>query len=113
MIVKNIEEAAKKYAFDKYASTDDEVEDTYTEELQMAFEAGINWFLGNLWHDVSEIPERNNDVCLEMIGYEQIKFYGVIGSGQVASEAWVGFCKDSKITRWLYIDDLLKGANNG
>ena len=39
---KKIEEAARKYAFNKYDSTDDEVEDTYTEELQMAFEAGIN-----------------------------------------------------------------------
>lgn len=111
---KKIEEAARKYAFNKYDSTDDKVEDTYTEELQMAFETGIDWFLDSLWHDASEEPERNKDVCLEMIGYEQNKFYGVIDSSQVDSEDWDEFCKgDQEIIRWFYIDDLVKGANNG
>lgn len=64
---KKIGEAARKYAFNKYDSTDDEVVDTYTEELQMAFEAGIEWFLDNLWHDVSEEPKRDGRIFVEKI----------------------------------------------
>lgn len=56
---KKIDEAARKYALNKYESTDDEVVDIYTEELQMAFEAGINWFLDNLWRDARKKPERD------------------------------------------------------
>lgn len=104
---KKIEEAARNYAFDKYDSTDDEVEDTYTEELQMSFEAGINWFLDNLWHDASEEPKYYRPLL-----YEHRSGRYFVFANQMSYCSWRDRREIHGITRWLYIDDLLKGGNN-
>lgn len=101
---KKIEEAASKYAFNKYDSTDDEVEDTYTEELQMAFEAGINWFLDKLWHNASEEPKTFKRLIAkchsDRVKYEDMMFLGTI--------SWNEKVKNQGIINWLYIDDLFQ-----
>lgn len=108
---KKIEEAARKYAFNKYDTTDDEVKDTYTEELQMAFEAGINWFLDNLWHDANEEPKRDGRIFVEKT-YNGEKRY-TDDNRETLYSSWQYKVSRENITRWLYIEDLLKGGNNG
>lgn len=112
---KKIEEAARKYAFNKYDSTDDEIEDTYTEELQMAFEAGINWFLDNLWHRYDEVPRndysqvvliRGNNQALPTILDMNDLMDNSEGEGDYEC-LWKGIVKTHQIKKWFYIDDLL------
>ena len=118
---KKIEEAARKYAFNKYDPTDDEIEDTYTIELQMAFEAGINWFLNNLWHRYDEVPRndysqvvliRGNNQALPTILDMNDLMDNSEGEGDYEC-LWKGIVKTHQIKKWFYIEDLLKGANNG
>ena len=118
---KKIEEAARKYAFNKYDSTDDEVEDTYTEELQMAFEAGINWFLDNLWHGFDEVPRndysqvvliRGNNQALPTILDMNDLMDNSEGEGDYEC-LWKGIVKTHQIRKWFYIEDLLEEANYG
>lgn len=116
---KKIEEAARKYAFNKYDSTDDEIEDTYTIELQMAFEAGINWFLNNLWHRYDEVPRndysqvaliRGNNQALPTILDMNDLMDNSEGEGDYEC-LWKGIVKTHQIKKWFYIEDLLKGAS--
>ena len=118
---KKIEEAARKYAFNKYDSTDDEIEDTYTIELQMAFEAGINWFLNNLWHRYDEVPRndysqvvliRGNNQALPTILDMNDLMDNSKGEGDY-ERLWKGIVKTHQIKKWFYIEDLLKEANYG
>lgn len=117
---KKIEEAARKYAFNKYDSTDDEIEDTYTEELQMAFEAGINRFLNNLWHRYDEVPRNDYSQVILIMGNNQA-FPIILDMNDLINSGWKGdyqciwkdIVKTHQIKKWFYIDDLLKGANNG
>ena len=118
---KKIEEAARKYAFNKYDSTDDEIEDTYTIELQMAFEAGINWFLNNLWHRYDEVPRndysqvvliRGNNQALPTILDMNDLMDNSEGEGDYEC-LWKGIVKTHQIKKWFYIEDLLKEANYG
>lgn len=108
---KKIEEAARKYAFNKYDSTDDEIEG-YTIELQMAFEEGINWFLDNLWHDASEEPEIPNEetyvACL--VKYKnkstELCIYWLTDGWTCNTMCHRAFMEN--FDSWLYINDLLK-----
>lgn len=118
---KKIEEAARKYAFNKYDSTDDEVEDTYTEELQMAFEAGIDWFLDNLWHRYNEVP-RNDYSQVVLIGGNNQALPTILDMNDLMDNSegegdyeclWKGIVKTHHIKKWFYIEDLLKGGING
>lgn len=115
---KKIEEAARKYAFNKYDSTDDEVEDTYTEELQMAFEAGIDWFLDNLWHRYNEVP-RNDYSQVVLIGGNNQALPTILDMNDLMDNSegegdyeclWKGIVKTHQIKKWFYIEDLQKGG---
>lgn len=117
---KKIEEAARKYAFDKYDSTDDKVEDTYTEELQMAFEAGISWFLDNLWHRYNEVP-RNDYSQVVLIGGNNQALPTILDMNDLMDSSegegdyeclWKGIVKTHQVKKWFYIEDLLKGVSN-
>ena len=118
---KKIEEAARKYAFNKYDSTDDEIEDTYTEELQMAFEAGINWFLDNLWHRYDEVPRNDYSQVVLISGNNQalptiLDMNDLMDNSEGEGDyecLLKGIVKTHQIKKWFYIEDLLKGVNNG
>ena len=80
-----------------------------------AFKAGINWFLDNLWHDASEEPKEDRLVLTDT--------QSIANKGHICWQAvkltpngfihnWSNYAKATKITRWLYIEDLLKGASN-
>ena len=68
-----------------------------------AFEQGAKWaideFLKDLWHPVSEKPERNTPYLVQIKDCIFETFYD--------STEWKIFVEGCNITRWLYIDDLL------
>lgn len=118
---KKIEAAAKHYAEENSMSIEDQMGDMYDgiEELSDAYKAGANWaineFLKDLWHPASEEPERDRDILLEYenghpsdarmrLPYQYENIYS-----DLCEKYWSVMVKIEKITRWLYIDDLLKG----
>lgn len=103
---KKIEEAAKKHFDNIVLNTE-----LYQGDIVGAFKAGINWFLGNLWHDASEEPDK--DRTYSHILYEIDGGYDLNGFKTKMipiGESWASFIKHEYITRWLYIEDLLKGG---
>lgn len=108
---KKIEEAAKVVVEKEYAKDIPIIKGTF----KNGFNTGINWFLDNLWHDASEEPERDRDILLEYenghpsdarmrLPYQYENIYS-----DLCEKYWSVMVKIEKITRWLYIDDLLKG----
>lgn len=78
----------------------------------------INEFLKDLWHPASEEPERDRDILLEYenghpsdarmrLPYQYENIYS-----DLCKKYWSVMVKIEKITRWLYIDDLLKGRRH-
>lgn len=65
------------------------------------FKAGINWFLDNLWHDASEVPEAKAILIEYKDGYH---FTADEDSVEIIS------LDMGDIARWLYIEDLMKGG---
>lgn len=94
---KKIEEAAKSLRKD----FNDDVTQGFL--VEFGFEKGAKWaideFLKDLWHPVSEKPERNTTYLVQIKDCIFETFYD--------SAEWKIFVKGCNITRWLYIDDLL------
>lgn len=106
---KKKEEVAKVVVEKEYAKDIPIIKGTF----KNGFNTGINWFLDNLWHDVSEEPERDRDILLEYenghpsdvrkrLPYQYENIYS-----SLCEKYWSAMVKIEKITRWLYIDDLL------
>ena len=107
MIDKKIEEAAKEYAKSQF--------DNYDIHASTAgFIAGINWFLDNLWHDASEEPKRDTENITFLVvecndrSYRRFQIVKLLYDGGYEDIVYM-----LEVTRWLYLDDLLKGGNNG
>ena len=70
-----------------------------------AFRKGANWamneFLENLWHPVSEQPNKARVFLYKTI----FKGYGL--NKIIDGNEWKYIIKYQKATQWLYIDDLL------
>lgn len=77
------------------------------EQAEIAFKSGINWFLDNLWHDASEEPKENVDILYEYWFDNSKKFCRM--DIHKPSYSWQEKIINNRITRWLYIDDLMKG----
>lgn len=93
---KKIEEAAKDYASKRPIIINC--------GARIGFEAGINWFLDNLWHDASEEPPYYKKVLVDFKHKcpRLESFNGLCDYDRM--------CKALEITRWLDIADLLKGG---
>lgn len=113
-----VEKAAKYYAEENSMSIEEQMGDTYDgiEELSDAYKAGAKWaineFLEDLWHETDEKPVPiigcNNSVLVELNEtrkpitlwkreclYENISKHG-----------------NRFVSRWLDVNDLLKGSEN-
>jgi hypothetical protein len=102
---KKIEEAANKIC--DYGSI-------YDSEYRIdGFKKGANWaineFLKSLWHPASEEPKDKSAILLRYTG----SMFKWTSLDEVDADDWKQTVKELSITRWLYIDDLLKGGNNG
>lgn len=113
---KKIEEAIEDYV--KYSSVEDEYPGTEGKAFKAGAEWAINKFLKDLWHPASEKPAiKQGECCVTCL----VKFKN--GSTELCvyfrnPEGWE--CRDMSpkdfkrnFKEWLYIDDLLKGGNNG
>lgn len=72
------------------------------------FKSGINWFLDNLWHDASEEPKDKSAILFRYTG-SMCKMCKWASLNEVYADSWEQTVKELSITRWLYIDDFLKG----
>lgn len=106
---KKIEEAKRAFIADKKILGVISIID-----LSCGFKEGAQWaineFLKNLWHPASEEPKhdkqityvwRNGIAKTIILNEEADKF------NRTPSQIWHNICKNYKVARWLYIDDLL------
>lgn len=104
---KKIEEAARDYINKKNGYFVKYDEDPCV-AIELAYKEGAKWaineFLKDLWHPASEEPNDRDDKLL--IEFEdcyslttRISLYRAVN--------WQYFIEKAKITRWLYLDDLL------
>lgn len=78
------------------------------------FEEGAKWaineFLKDLWHPADEEPKKNRIVLTDtqsIIDKGRICWLTVKLTENGFVRNWSNYAKVTKITRWLYIDDLL------
>lgn len=78
------------------------------------FKDGAKWaileFLKDLWHSIEEEPKYNKQITYVwengitktiILNEEADKF------NRTPSQIWHNICKNYKVARWLYVDDLL------
>ena len=78
-----------------------------------AFRKGANWaineFLNDLWHPAIEEPKKNRLVLTDIrsiMGKDYICWATVKLAENGYIRNWSNYTKITKITRWLYLDDL-------
>lgn len=110
---KKIEGAARRYS--KATDCDKEEALLIEEGFKEGAEWAINDFLKDLWHDASEeIPKEKAELFVKL-GNEYFSAYRIEDYYYVTdiNNTCEVLVKIYEVTRWLYIDDLLKGGNNG
>lgn len=124
---KKLEEAQDEIFEDKFLLNGEEIEFDndakeemfYKEDIKEAIKLGANWaieqFLKDLWHDVSGKPKHDKQITYVwgngiaktiILNEEADKF------NRTPSQIWHNICKNYKVVRWLYIDDLLSKEGN-
>lgn len=86
------------------------------EQAEIAFKAGINWFLDNLWHPMSEPPKRGSEILIK-VNMEIFREKGINRNSTFVHEYdyhddWETYANDARFIEWLYVDDLLKGGKH-
>ena len=106
MIDKNkVKSAAQGYCDATYGTLDSHP------LIAEAFKEGANWaineFLKDLWHSISEEPRKNVSILVETHN-DKNTFYHVWYKWQDNFyPSWEDAIFCSRVSRWLYIDDLL------
>ena len=102
-----IKKAIEDYV--KYSS----VEDEYPGTEGNAFNAGAKWaineFLKDLWHPANKEPKKNRLVLTDtrsIMDKDYICWTTVKLTENGFIRNWSNYAKVTKITRWLYLDDL-------
>ena len=94
-------------------NNDEKEEMFYKEDIKEAIGLGAKWgineLLKDLWHPVSEEPKKNRLVLTDTRSTMD-KYYicwttvKLTENGYIRN--WSNYTKVTKITRWLYLDDL-------
>ena len=110
---KKIEAAANKYIeteYDRYNSGNVEEEiicimgkDSFKEGSKW----GINELLKELWHPASEEPRKDVSIIVETYNDENMFYYAWNRWQDNFYPSWTYAVFCSRVTRWIYIDDLL------
>lgn len=102
-----VEKAADAYLLGIYE--ENVIGDSNFKDVPKAFKAGINWLLGNLWHDVKEEPEQNKPLLVQ---YKKRgdTYFTTIEYEPSNEISWHDLVIEDGITKWCYIEDLLKGG---
>lgn len=124
---KKIEEAANLCRFEVIASMHnpyqcfEEEVDAQSDLIEDSFISGAKWaineFLNGLWHHADEEPKKNRLVLTDtqsIIDKCRICWLTVKLTENGFVRNWSNYAKVTKITRWLYIDDLFpkEGGNH-
>lgn len=116
---KKIEEAANLCRFEVIASMHnpyqcfEEEVDAQTELIEDSFISGAKWaineFLKDLWHPADEEPKKNRLVLTDtrsIMDKDYICWMTVKLTENGFIRNWSNYAKVTKITSWLYLDDL-------
>lgn len=119
---KKIEEAKEEIYEDRFLLNGEDVifdndakeEMYYKEDIKEAIGLGAKWmreeFLKDLLHDAEEEPKHDKQITYVwgngiaktiILNEEADKF------NRTPSQIWHNICKNYKVARWLYVDDLL------
>ena len=105
---KKIEEAARYYCNNRYPASQD------APFIAEGFRHGAKWaiqeFLKDLWHPAEKEPKKNRLVLTDtrsIMDKDHICWTTVKLTENGYIRNWNNYAKVTKITRWLYLDDLL------
>ena len=104
---KNIEEAAINYCNNRYPASQDAP--FIAEGFRHGAKWAINEFFENLWHPAIEEPKKNRLVLTDVrsiMDKDHICWVTVKLTENGYIRNWSNYAKVTKITRWLYLDDL-------
>lgn len=103
---KKIEEAKEAFVADKKILGIVAVND-----LACGFKAGAKWaineFLKDLWHPASEEPRKDVSIIVETHNEKNTFYYAWNRWQDNFYPFWTDAVICSRVSRWLYIDDLL------
>ena len=104
---KKIEEEARYYCNNRYPASQD------APFIAEGFRKGARWaiheFLKNLWHPAEEEPKKNRLVLTDtrsIMDKDHVCWTTVKLTENGYIRNWSNCTKVTKITRWLYLDDL-------
>ena len=104
---KKIEEEARYYCNNRYPASQD------APFIAEGFRKGARWaiheFLKNLWHPAEEEPKKNRLVLTDtrsIMDKDHVCWTTVKLTENGYIRNWSNYTKVTKITRWLYLDDL-------
>lgn len=101
---KKIEEAAKQHSEESYISG--YFQACYKDAFMDGAKWSINEFLKNLWHPASEEPRKDVSIIVETHNDKNM-FYHAWNRQDNFYLSWTDAVLCSRVSRWLYIDDLL------
>ena len=104
---KKIEEAARYYCNNRYPASQDAP--FIAEGFRHGAKLTVNEFLKDLWHHAEEEPKKNRLVLTDTrstMDKDYICWTTVKLTENGFIRNWSNYTKVTKITRWLYLDDL-------
>ena len=101
---KKIEDAAKQHSEESYISS--YFQACYKDAFMDGAKWSINEFLKNLWHPASEEPRKDVSIIVETHNDKNM-FYHAWNRQDNFYLSWTDAVLCSRVSRWLYIDDLL------
>lgn len=101
---KKIEEAARYYCNNRYPASQD------APFIAEGFRHGAKWAINelfkNLWHPASEEPRKDVSIIVETHNDKNMFYYAWNRWQDNFYPSWTDAVLCSRVSRWLYIDDL-------
>lgn len=116
---KKIEEAANKHIETEYAryNSGEVEEEMICLRGKDSFKAGAKWaineLLKDLWHAASEEPRKDVPIIVETHNDKNMFYYAWNRWQDNFYPLWTDAVLCSRISRWLYIDDLFPKEGGG
>lgn len=116
---KKIEEAANKHIETEYAryNSGEVEEEMICLRGKDSFKAGAKWAINelfkNLWHPASEEPRKDVSIIVETHNDKNMFYYAWNRWQDNFYPSWTDAVLCSRVSRWLYIDDLFPKEGGG
>ena len=102
---KKIEEAAIYYCNNRYPASQDDP--FIAEGFRLGAKWAVNELLKDLWHPASEEPRKDVSIMVETHNDKNMFYYAWNRWQDNFYPSWTDAVLCSRVSRWLYIDDLL------